>query len=146
MLELQQQQQLQHQQHHHSTEPLTSAGHNHSHSLPHSASHTPSHSTQASSGSSHSSVGRSQSSSSSSNSRQNSIVPAIPIPSCPVNHPELDQLSPLTPTSTSLKAARKPVGGTDQVRIYVLKLVVVVQNYIGKLKSFNRILYLKCIS
>ena len=55
---------------------------------------------------------------SSSASRSNSIGNGTSrnVPAIPVNQQEMDQLSPLTPTSTSLKAARKPVGGPNQVR------------------------------
>ena len=45
----------------------------------------------------------------------NGSVPSIPVP---VNRPEMDMLSPLSPegpTSTSMKAARKPVAGMQAV-------------------------------
>ncbi len=48
---------------------------------------------------------------------RNSSIPSIPVP---VNRPELDQLSPLSPTgATSMKAARKPVGSEVHVHVCV---------------------------
>lgn len=45
---------------------------------------------------------------------RNSSIPSIPVP---VNRPEMDQLSPLSPTgTTSMKAARKPVGSESPSR------------------------------
>ena len=44
--------------------------------------------------------------------RSNSMIPSIPVP---VNRPEMDLISPLSPTSTSLKAAKKPIIGPQTV-------------------------------
>lgn len=73
-----------------------------------------------------------QSRSSATRASVNGSIPCIPVP---VNRPEMDMMSPLSPdglTTMSQKAARKPVAGLQGVSgIYACICVYVCTAYIG---------------
>ncbi len=66
--------------------------------------------------------------------RSNSAcVPAIPVP---VNRPEMELICPLSPTSTSMKAARRPVVGPEMVRVRVRARVCICLGVCHKIQTF----------